>query len=114
LIDGISVLNAATYKPTNARLVLPDDAVLVPRRRRRRYASESDKLVADHCWPFNLYEGSNVNARMQCLRATPSPCKRLQAWKRAYMSSTDPAADKKNLLSQSRHVSVVIMITTAP
>ena len=53
-IDGISALNAATYKPmSTVRFVLLDDAVLVARKRRRRNASESDKLVADRCWPLN-------------------------------------------------------------
>ena len=53
-MDSIFVLNAATYKPMSAvRFVLLDDAVLVARRRRRRNASESDKLVADRCWPLN-------------------------------------------------------------
>jgi len=53
-VDGISALNAATYKPMSAvRFVLLDDAVLVARKRRRRNASESDKLVADRCWPLN-------------------------------------------------------------
>ena len=53
-MDSIFVLNAATYKPMSAvRFVLLDDAVLVARRRRRRNASESDKLIADRCWPLN-------------------------------------------------------------
>jgi hypothetical protein len=53
-MDNIFVLNAATYKPMSAvRFVLLDDAVLVARRRRRRNASESDKLIADRCWPLN-------------------------------------------------------------
>jgi hypothetical protein len=53
-IDGILALNAATYKPmSTVRFVLVDDAVLVARKRRRRNASESDKLVADRCWPLN-------------------------------------------------------------
>lgn len=53
-IDGVSALNAATYKPmSTVRFVLLDDAVLVARKRRRRNASESDKLVADRCWPLN-------------------------------------------------------------
>jgi hypothetical protein len=53
-IDGILALNAATYKSmSTVRFVLLDDAVLVARKRRRRNASESDKLVADRCWPIN-------------------------------------------------------------
>jgi exocyst complex component 8 len=53
-IDGVSALNAATYKPmSTVRFVLLDDAVLVARKRRRRNTSESEKLVADRCWPLN-------------------------------------------------------------
>ncbi len=53
-IDGILALNAATYKPmSTVRFVLLDDAVLVARKRRRRNASETDKLVADRCWSLN-------------------------------------------------------------
>ncbi len=53
-IDGILALNAATYKPmSTVRFVLLDDDVLVDHKRRRRNASENDKLVADCCWPLN-------------------------------------------------------------
>lgn len=53
-MDGISALNAATYKPVHSvRFVLLDDAVLVARKRRRRNASENDKLVAERCWALN-------------------------------------------------------------
>jgi hypothetical protein len=53
-MDSILVLNAATYKPMSAvRFVLLDDGVLVARRRRRRNASESDKIIADRSWPLN-------------------------------------------------------------
>ena len=53
-IDGVSALNAATYKPmSTVRFVLLDDAVLVARKRRRRNTTESEKLVADRCWPLN-------------------------------------------------------------
>jgi exocyst complex component 8 len=82
-MDGIFVLNAATYKPISAvRFVLLDDAVLVARRRRHRNASERDKLVADRCWPLNemlvldtkdtasTYSG--VTTYMQILWANPS------------------------------------------
>ena len=52
-VDGVVALNAATYKPIhNVRFVLLDDAVLVARRRRRRAAGESERLVADRCWPL--------------------------------------------------------------
>ena len=53
-MDNIASLNAATYKPIfSVRFVILDDAVLVARKRKRRNASESDKLVADRCWPLN-------------------------------------------------------------
>jgi hypothetical protein len=84
-MDNISVLNAATYKPTSAvRFVLLDDAVLVARKRRRRNASESDKLVADRCWPLNemlildtkdsASTYSDIAARMQSLSVSLSAC----------------------------------------
>jgi hypothetical protein len=54
MVYGILALNAATYKPmSTVRFVLLDDAVLVARKSRRHNASESDKLVADRCWPLN-------------------------------------------------------------
>lgn len=53
-MDNILALNPATYKVDHAvRFVLIDDAVLVARRRRRRNNGESDKLIAERCWPLN-------------------------------------------------------------
>jgi hypothetical protein len=53
-VDNIAELNAATYKPVNIiRFIILDDAVLVARKRRRRNANESDKLVAERCWSLN-------------------------------------------------------------
>jgi exocyst complex component 8 len=53
-MDNIASLNAATYKPVHSvRFVILDDAVLVARKRKRRNPGESDKLVADRCWPLN-------------------------------------------------------------
>lgn len=53
-MDNISALNPATYKVDHSvRFVLLDDAVLVARKRRRRNNVESDKLVAERCWPLN-------------------------------------------------------------
>lgn len=53
-MDNISSLNSATYKVDHSvRFVLLDDAVLVARRRRRRNNTESDKLIAERCWPLN-------------------------------------------------------------
>ena len=52
-IDNIVALNAATYKVDHpVRFVILDDAVLVARKRRRRNNAESDKLVAEKCWPL--------------------------------------------------------------
>ena len=53
-MDNILALNPATYKVDHAvRFVLLDDAVLVARRRKRRNNTESDKLIAERCWPLN-------------------------------------------------------------
>lgn len=52
-MDGILSLNPATYKIDHAvRFVLLDDSVLVARRRRRRHNAESEKLIAERCWPL--------------------------------------------------------------
>ena len=95
-MDSIFVLNAATYKPMSAvRFVLLDDAVLVARRRRRRNASESDKLVADRCWPLNEMLvldtkdtasmcHNRLSAYVHSLAVSPSArqCLQNQTWKR--------------------------------
>lgn len=53
-MDNISSLNPATYKVDHAiRFILLDDAVLVARKRKRRNNAETDKLVAERCWPLN-------------------------------------------------------------
>ncbi len=53
-IDNVVALNPATYKVDHSvRFVLLDDAVLVARKRKRRNNAESDKLVAEKCWPLN-------------------------------------------------------------
>ena len=53
-MDDILSLNPATYKVDHAvRFVVLDDAILVARRRRRRNTSETDKLIAERCWPLN-------------------------------------------------------------
>ena len=52
-MEGISLLNSATYKVEHAvKFVLLDDAVLVARRRERRTA-DRPALVAERCWPLN-------------------------------------------------------------
>ena len=52
-MDGIASLNSATFKVDHSvRFVLLDDAVLVARRKKRRNQSESEKLMAERCWPL--------------------------------------------------------------
>ncbi|KAH9019097.1 hypothetical protein EDB84DRAFT_626442 [Lactarius hengduanensis] len=99
-MDSIFVLNAATYKPISAvRFVLLDDAVLVARRRRRRNASESDKLVADRCWPLNEMLVLDTKDT-----ATLVNVFKIKHGKETHVYRTDSASDKKSLLSQFRHV----------
>ena len=53
-VDNVVALNPATYKVDHSvRFVLLDDAVLVARKRKRRNNGESDKLVAEKCWPLS-------------------------------------------------------------
>lgn len=53
-VDGIFSLNPATYKVAHSvRFVLLDDAILVAKRRRRRNNMESEKLIAERCWPLS-------------------------------------------------------------
>ncbi|KAH9958939.1 hypothetical protein BC827DRAFT_1135523 [Russula dissimulans] len=99
-MDGISTLNAATYKAISAvRFVLLDDAVLVARKRRRRNASESDKLVADRCWPLNEMLVLDTKDT-----ATLVNVFKVKHARETHVYRTDSAMDKKNLLSQFRHV----------
>lgn len=52
-MEGINLLNSATYKVEHAvKFVLLDDAVLVARKRPRRTA-DRPVLVAERCWPLN-------------------------------------------------------------
>ena len=52
-MDGITMLNSATYKPEhNVKLVVLNDAVLMARKRTRRTADRPN-LVAERCWPIN-------------------------------------------------------------
>ncbi|KAI0311367.1 hypothetical protein OF83DRAFT_1278659 [Amylostereum chailletii] len=99
-MDNIASLNAATYKPIHSvRFVLLDDAVLVARKRRRRNASESDKLVADRCWPLN---------EMLVLDTKDSPSLvnvfKVRHGKETHVYRTETAAEKKSLLGQFRQV----------
>ena len=52
-MDGISLLNPATYKPEHpVKFIILNDAVLVAKPRQRR-AGDRAKLVAERCWPLN-------------------------------------------------------------
>ncbi len=52
-MDGVLLLNPATYKVENSiRLFLLDDIVLLARRRQRRAAGRPG-YVADLAWPLN-------------------------------------------------------------
>ena len=70
-MDGISALNPATFKVDHSvRFVLLDDAVLVARRRRRRNTTETDKLIAEKCWPLTemIVLDTKDTACRSCLR----------------------------------------------
>lgn len=98
-MDGIS-LNAATYKPVHSiRFVLLDDAVLVARKRRRRNASENDKLVAERCWPLNEMLVLDTKDT-----ATMVNVFKIRHGKETHVYRTESPADKKSLLSQLRQV----------
>ena len=119
-IDGIIALNAATYKPmSTVRFVLLDDAVLVARKRRRRNASESDKLVADRCWPLNeMLILDTKDTASPYFQHTPHTHSRLLSpstsalvnvfkvkhGKETHVYRTETALDKKNMVAQFRHV----------
>jgi hypothetical protein len=119
-IDGILALNAATYKPmSTVRFVLLDDAVLVARKRRRRNASESDKLVADRCWPLNeMLVLDTKDTASPYLQHSPHTGSYLLSHftlalvnvfkvkhsKETHVYRTDSASDKKNMLAQFRHI----------
>ncbi|KAI1791961.1 hypothetical protein LXA43DRAFT_1008616 [Ganoderma leucocontextum] len=99
-IDNIVALNSATYKVDHSvRFVLLDDAVLVARKRKRRNNAESDKLVAEKCWPLS---------EMLVLDTKDTPSMnnvfKVRHGKETHVYRTDIAADKKSLLSQFRHV----------
>jgi exocyst complex component 8 len=119
-IDGILALNAATYKPmSTVRFVLVDDAVLVARKRRRRNASESDKLVADRCWPLNemlvldtkdtaspYFQHTLHTGSCLLLPFTPALVNvfKVKHGKETHVYRTESASDKKNMLAQFRHI----------
>lgn len=117
-MDNILALNPATYKVDHSvRFVLLDDAVLVARRRRRRNNTESDKLVAEKCWPLNemlvldtkdttckscifVVLGKSLNKSLVAM----SNVFKIRHNKETHVYRTEVSADKKNLLLQFRHV----------
>lgn len=99
-MDGILALNAATYKVDHTvRFVVLDDAVLVARIRRRRNNAESDKLVAERCWPLNEMLVLDTKDT-----ATMSNVFKIRHGKETLVYRTEASADKKHLLSQFRQV----------
>ncbi|TBU58130.1 hypothetical protein BD310DRAFT_927740 [Dichomitus squalens] len=99
-VDNVVALNPATYKVDHSvRFVLLDDAVLVARKRKRRNNGESDKLVAEKCWPLS-------EMLVLDTKDTPSMTNvfKIRHGKETHVYRTDISADKKNLLSQFRHV----------
>ncbi|KAI0673985.1 Cullin repeat-like-containing domain protein [Trametes maxima] len=99
-IDNVVSLNPATYKVDHSvRFVLLDDAVLVARKRKRRNNAENDKLVAERCWPLN-------EMLVLDTKDTPNMTNvfKIRHGKETHVYRTDISADKKNLLSQFRHV----------
>ncbi|VDB87561.1 unnamed protein product [Peniophora sp. CBMAI 1063] len=99
-VDGVVALNAATYKPIhNVRFVLLDDAVLVARRRKRRAAGESERLVADRCWPLGDMLVLDTKDSAGLVNVF-----KIRHGKETHVYRTDTSADKKNLLAQFRSV----------
>ncbi|EPS97806.1 hypothetical protein FOMPIDRAFT_1037724 [Fomitopsis schrenkii] len=99
-MDNILALNAATYKVDHpVRFVVLDDAVLVARIRRRRNNVESDRLVAERCWPLNEMLVLDTKDT-----ATMSNVFKIRHGKETHVFRTEAAGDKKHLLSQFRQV----------
>ncbi|KAI0726836.1 hypothetical protein C8Q72DRAFT_843279 [Fomitopsis betulina] len=99
-MDNILALNAATYKVDHpVRFVVLDDAVLVARIRRRRNNVESDRLVAERCWPLNEMLVLDTKDT-----ATLSNVFKIRHGKETHVFRTEASGDKKHLLSQFRQV----------
>ncbi|PCH34358.1 hypothetical protein WOLCODRAFT_135668 [Wolfiporia cocos MD-104 SS10] len=99
-MDNILALNPATYKVDHAvRFVVLDDAVLVAKIRRRRNNAESDKLVAERCWPLNEMLVLDTKDT-----ATMSNVFKIRHGKETHVYRTEVGGDKKHLLSQFRQV----------
>lgn len=53
-VDNVAALNQAMYKLDHSvRLLLLDNTVLVARKWKCRDHAESDRLVAEKCWPLD-------------------------------------------------------------
>ncbi|KAI0095053.1 hypothetical protein BDY19DRAFT_881048 [Irpex rosettiformis] len=99
-MDNISSLNPATYKVDHAiRFILLDDAVLVARKRRRRNNAESDKLVAERCWPLNEMLVLDTKDT-----ATMTNVFKIRYNKETHVYRTEVSGDKRSLLMQFRSV----------
>jgi exocyst complex component 8 len=116
-MDNILALNPATYKVDHAvRFVVLDDAVLVARRRKRRNNAESDKLIAERCWPLNemlVLDTKDTSCKFSSFIVQDQPkgvCPamtnvfKIRYNKETLVYRTEIAADKKQLLVQFRHV----------
>ena len=114
-MEGISLLNSATYKVEHSvKFVLLDDAVLVARKRARRTA-DRPALVAERCWPLNDIlvldtKDSASKATLPFFRIDFDPFLamtnvfKIRHNKETHVYRTEAAADKKNLLVQFRHI----------
>ncbi|GBE77202.1 Exocyst complex component EXO84 [Sparassis crispa] len=99
-LDNVLSLNPATYKVDHTtRFVVLDDAVLVARRRRRRNNAESDKLVAERCWPLNEMLVLDTKDT-----ATMSNVFKIRHGKETHVYRTEAPGDKRHLLQQFRQV----------
>jgi exocyst complex component 8 len=124
-MDGILVLNTATYKvERTVRFVVLDDFVLVARRRRRPAGvsvgtnAEGGKLVAERAWPLNEMlvldtkdTPSMYNPAILALQprntgfvAGMMNVFKIRHNKETHVYRTESPSDKKVLLSSFRHV----------
>ncbi|TCD68299.1 exocyst complex component exo84 [Steccherinum ochraceum] len=99
-VDTIYALNPATYRVDHScRFVLLDDAILVARRRRRRNNTESEKLIAERCWPLNemlVLDTKDTSSMTNVFKIRHN--------KETHVYRTEAAGDKKNLLTQFRQI----------
>ncbi|KZT02064.1 uncharacterized protein LAESUDRAFT_815521 [Laetiporus sulphureus 93-53] len=99
-MDNILALNPATYKVDHpVRFVIVDDAVLVARIRRRRNNAESDKQVAERCWPLNemlVLDTKDTGSMTNVFK--------IRHGKETHVYRTEISADKRHLLQTFRQV----------